>query len=388
MEKKKWKQWLYWFSLALAIVVVYKTLDSFTQIVNSVKEALHILMPFIVAILLAYIFYIPSRKLEGMYKKISTKWIQNHARTISVLSVYAITIVIVAVIFKFVLPSISSSVKELFNNLPAYYTSAIEHINNLPEESVLNKIDMKSITNNLQNIDIAKIIPVENITGFAVEGVKGATNFLFNIFVAIIISIYLLLERTEILEFIKKLTGAIFKKKTNKRLGSYFRKTNEIFYKFVASQVLDAIIIGTILSIALYIMNVKYGILLGLMIGLLNVIPYFGAIIGVVIAIIITIFTGGFTQALIMTIVVVILQQIDANIINPKIVGNSLKLSPILIILAVTIGGAYFGILGMFLAVPVVAILKILILDYIEYKNMSNKKAGKKKLKMEGKDEH
>ena len=98
-------------------------------------------------------------------------------------------------------------------------------------------------------------------------------------------------------------------------------------------------------------------------------IPYFGAIIAVAISILITIITGGISQAIIMTIVVVILQQIDANIINPKIIGNSLEMSPILIIFAVTVGGAYFGVLGMFLAVPVAAVLKIVVNDYIELKN-------------------
>ena len=86
------------------------------------------------------------------------------------------------------------------------------------------------------------------------------------------------------------------------------------------------------------------------------------------ISIIITIFTGGITQAIWMAVIVVILQQIDANIINPKIIGNTLKISPILVIFAVTVGGAYFGILGMFLAVPIVAVMKILVLDYIEFK--------------------
>ena len=116
-------------------------------------------------------------------------------------------------------------------------------------------------------------------------------------------------------------------------------------------------------------LNVKYAVLLGFMIGLFNVIPYFGAIIAVILAGIITFFTGGLSQAIWMLVVVTILQQIDANIINPKIVGDSLKISPLLVILAVTIGGAYFGVIGMFLGVPVVAVLKILINDYIEYKN-------------------
>ena len=97
-------------------------------------------------------------------------------------------------------------------------------------------------------------------------------------------------------------------------------------------------------------------------------IPYIGAIIAVAIAGLITLITGGLGQAIWMLIVVIILQQIDANIINPKIVGQSLKISPLLVLFAITLGGAYFGILGMFLAVPVVAIIKIIAEDYVDYK--------------------
>ena len=116
------------------------------------------------------------------------------------------------------------------------------------------------------------------------------------------------------------------------------------------------------------IIGVKYASLLGFMIAIFNLIPYFGAIVGVAIAVLITIITGGLSQAIVMAIIVIILQQIDANIINPKILGNSLKISPIIIIAAVTIGGAYFGVLGMFLAVPVAAVIKIIFSDYIEFR--------------------
>ena len=121
------------------------------------------------------------------------------------------------------------------------------------------------------------------------------------------------------------------------------------------------------------IIGVKYSVLLGFMIGLFNIIPYFGAIIAVAISILITVITGGISKALIMAIVVIILQQIDSNIINPKIIGNSLEISPLLVIFAVTVGGAYFGVLGMFLAVPVVAVLKIVVNDWIEFKSKVTK---------------
>ena len=116
------------------------------------------------------------------------------------------------------------------------------------------------------------------------------------------------------------------------------------------------------------IIGVKYAVLLGFTIGLFNMIPYFGAIIAVAISALITLITGGVSQTIVMLIVVVILQQIDANIINPKIIGDSLKISPLIVIISVTIGGAYFGVIGMFLAVPIAAVFKILVNDYIDSK--------------------
>ena len=131
---------------------------------------------------------------------------------------------------------------------------------------------------------------------------------------------------------------------------------------------MDAIIVGILVTIAMSIMGIKYAPLLGFFIGLFNIIPYVGAIIAVSVSALITLITGGLTQAIWMLIVVVILQQIDANIINPKIVGQSLEVSPLLVLLAVTVGGAYFGMLGIFLAVPVAAIIKIITEDYVNYK--------------------
>ena len=122
------------------------------------------------------------------------------------------------------------------------------------------------------------------------------------------------------------------------------------------------------MSIALSIMGVEYAILLGFMIGLFNLIPYFGAIIAVILTAIITIFTGGISQAIWVVIVLVVLQQIDANVINPKIVGDALDISRILIIFAVTVGGAYFGVLGMFLGVPMICVIRMFFDDFVAYR--------------------
>ena len=370
MEKKNntWGKWLYWFIFAVAVITVYKTLDNFSNIANWIKGILDVLMPFIIGIFIAYIFYIPCRNMENIFTKSKFKIIRKKARPISIFVIYLIALIIIVLAINFIVPALATSVTDLANNLVNYYNNTIEGFKNIPEDSILRKIDIEKIANSLANINIEEFINLDTITQYA-KGAIGIANGLFDFFVSFIVSIYILLERSQILGFIKKLAGVIFKEKTYNALGKYFNNTNAIFFKFLSSQILDGFVVGVLTSIAMMILGVKYAILLGFLIGLSNLIPYFGAIVGVGISIIITIFTGGITQAIWLAIIVIILQQIDANIINPKIVGNSLKISPLLVIFAVTIGGAYFGVLGMFLAVPVFTVLKILIQDYIEYKN-------------------
>lgn len=366
-EKKNWTKWLYWFTFAVAVIFVYKTLDNFNDISAWVGKLISILMPFFMGILLAYLFYIPCRQIEKLFRKIKPKFINKRARGLSVITVYIIAILVLIIVINILIPALSKSIMDLANNLPGYYQSAINFVNEMPDDWVIKKESVQKIISNLQEIDITTIISLENISDY-INGVIGVANTIFSVFVSLIMSVYILLERGEILKFIKKLARALFKEETCKALDNYFIKGNGIFFKFISSQIIDAIIVGIIVSIAMWILGVKYWVLLGFMIGLFNIIPYFGAIVAVAIATIITVFTGGFTKALWMLIVVVILQQLDANVINPKIIGNALKLSPILVVFSVTVFGAYYGVLGMFLAVPIIALIKILVNDFIEHR--------------------
>ena len=373
MEKKTrtWTKWIYWFTFAISIIIIYKTVDNLGQITNWVKHLLGILAPFAVGILIAYILYIPCKKIESFYNKTNKlKIVKKKARPLSIFTIYVIALILLVILINFIVPPIVQSVIDLTNNLQYYYETTISKINELPEDSFWKTEVITRIMQEIENIDIKKIINVEQLTQYA----QGAISFagkIFDIFVAVVVSIYILNSRTEILLFFRRLVGAIFKPKAYKNINKYFHRTNEIFFHFLSSQFLDAIVVGILTSIAMSLLGVKYAVLLGFMIGLFNLIPYIGAIIAVVIAGIITLFTGGLSQAIWMLIIVTILQQIDANIINPKIVGNSLKINPILVILAVTIGGAYFGIIGMFLAVPIIAIIKVLIEDFIEYREQA-----------------
>ena len=372
-DNKVWIKWIYAFTLLVSVVCVYKLLDNFNEISQFLGKLFGILMPFLIGILIAYILYLPCNKVEDWLSKRKLKIVKNHKRAISIFIVYLIAILLIIMIFTFVVPSISQSIVDLLNNLPSYYNNTKDIISNLSEDSIFNKLNMKQIIENLQNVNIEQFFNMDAISKYA-KGVINIATGLFDVFVTIVVSIYVLAERKQILNFFKKLASAVFKKDTYMVIEKYFYKTNEVFFRFISSQVLDAVVVAILISIAFLILNVKYAVLLGMLIGLFNLIPYLGAIIGVIIAVIITIFTGGFVQGIWVAIIATILQQIDANIINPKITGNSLKISPLLVIFAVTFGGAYFGILGMFLAVPIMAIIRLLILDYIDYKNEIKKR--------------
>ncbi len=360
---KSGSKWIYWFTLIVAIVIIYKVLDNFTGIGIWVGNLIKVLSPFLMAILLAYLLYIPCRKIEKAYRR--NKRLAKKARGLAVATTYLLVILAVVILVNTIFPMLSESIIDLAGQLPGYYDSAIDYINNLPQDSVISKDLVNNVIEKLKQIDITKLLDSENIAMY-LEKVVGIASGIFSAFVTIVVSVYILLERTNILNYIKKLNNSLFSKKTCITIDRYFIKGNDIFFRYISSQVLDAIIVGIMMSIALSIMGVRYAILLGFLIGLFNLIPYFGAIIAVVIAAIITIFTGGISQAIWVVIVLTILSQIDANIINPKITGDALEISRILIIFSVTVGGAYFGVIGMFLGVPVVSVIKMILDDYIE----------------------
>lgn len=361
-EKNEMKK-THWFILAVALIVVYMVLKNLGGVSKWISGLLSVLGPFLMAILLAYLLYIPCRKIEKIFRK--SRLLKKKARGLSVLVVYVVVVLLIVLLIKTVIPTVTESVIDLATNLPSYYDTAIEYVEEIPDDSIISRETVEGIIEKVQDIKIEEILTLDNISMY-VEKAVGFANGLFNVVVTVIVSIYILLERTEILTYLRRLTKSMFPQDTYRRIDRYFIKGNTIFFKYVSSQVLDAIIVGIIMSIALSIMHVKYAILLGTMIGLFNLIPFFGAIVAVALAGVITLFTGGFTQALWVIVVLVILQQIDANILNPKIVGDALEISKILIILSVTVAGAYFGILGMFLGVPVVAVIKMMLDDYIE----------------------
>ena len=306
------KKWLYWFIFAVCVIAVYKILDNFTAIGDFCKKLIGILMPFMMGALIAYILYIPCKKIEELFRKSKSKLVKKKARTFAIITVYLILVLVIVILINCILPPVINSIKDLVGNLPGYYTTLTNIINSLPEESVWVKLNVKELLNKISQIDFASYITPEYISQY----IKGAMSFatgIFDIFVTVIISVYTLAERGRIVRFFKRVSSAIFGTSKYSMIDKYFKKTNEVFFNFISGQLIDAILIGILTSIAMSILNVKYAVLLGFLIGLFNLIPFFGAIVAVAISIIITICTGGIAKAVWLAVVVIILQQLDAN---------------------------------------------------------------------------
>ena len=202
--KKHWKKWLYWFLFAIAVITVYKTLDNFNDIMNFINKFLNIMTPFFAGALIAYLFYIPARSIEKKIRKSKVKLIRKKARVLSIFIVYVIALILIIIIINGILPLVLNSVIDLVNNIQGYYASAVRQINSLPEDSIFRSDIATSIIEGLRNIDLTKYVNAKDITQYA-KGILSVAGTIANIFVALVVSIYLLTERSEILKFIKKL---------------------------------------------------------------------------------------------------------------------------------------------------------------------------------------
>ncbi|MBQ3420699.1 MAG: AI-2E family transporter, partial [Romboutsia sp.] len=183
------------------------------------------------------------------------------------------------------------------------------------------------------------------------------TNMVVNFVVSIVICIYTLIDKENFIRYFKKINRIILKDKESITIN-FIKICNDIIGKYIIAKSLDSLFIGIVATIFLVLIGANYAVLSGVLIGITNMIPFFGPFIGGIPTVLINLFCGP-KMAIIVAIFVIILQQIDGNIISPKFVGSRVGINPFLTLFSVTLGGHYFGVLGMILAMPFTGVLKI-----------------------------
>lgn len=180
------------------------------------------------------------------------------------------------------------------------------------------------------------------------------------IITSFIINIYMLVEKEDIIARGKRIVYAFFDEQNARKILRVFSEGNKIFKSFLNGKLLDSTIVGVVCVIVFFLFKVPYAPLMGTIIGVFNIIPYFGPIIGSVPVVVVSFFVNP-PKAITALVIIIIIQQLDANFLDPRIVGGNVGVSPFWIISSVTVGGNLFGIPGMILGVPIVVLIKTII---------------------------
>lgn len=360
---KKFEQYTKWviiFVVGTALITVYKTFDNLQNIFSFLGKLFSALTPFIIGFVIAYILNLPCKKLEKLYSSANPDLIKKNASKLSIVSVYVIFAIIVFVIIRAIIPKLYTNITDLYNNIIPFTQNALSEIDVFQKKFGITIIDINEDTakSTLQNI-----LNNVNIGGFG-KYAKGAISFtsgLFNIFIAIIVSIYMLVDRERLVSGYNHFISIVIPQSKLKTFKRYTARINEICSNYVYSCVMDAAIVAVLSTIILSIIGIKYSIIFGTFIGCCNLIPYFGAIISNCITMVFVFFSSGWVKTLWTMASLFILGQLDGNVIGPKIMGSKLEVRPILIIFSITLGGGLFGVPGMLLSVPAMMVIKMLL---------------------------
>ncbi len=361
------RTWGYIFASAVALVIVYKFIDHVDVVAEWIGNIVKALNPFIIGFVIAYLLNQPCNTVARLCRKSKVKFLEKRADGVGVLAVYLIILVLFVLVMRIVLPALYRNVIDLANNLPGYSDRAIEFIDNLQGRMGFTLINTDSFSMSKAIKGFIKEVDLSQLGKYA-EGVLSTISGVINVFIALIVSIYMCIDKKRVAAACRRVTKILFIKKRSESIFEYIGKINDIFSKYIYCKVIEALIITIITTLVLSILGVRYALILGLITGIFNFIPYFGSIISATITVIITIFSSGILPAVWTGIALLILEQIDGNFIGPKIIGDKLDMRPLWVIFSVTVGGSLFGFLGLLLSVPVMIVIKMIVSDLLKTK--------------------
>ena len=360
---------LYAIFVVIVSILFYRISSNTDNIAPSIMAfidgIIDIIEPILYGLLIAYLFNPIMIFFETYIKKWfkpSSKRSQGVTRSISILLVYIFIIGTIILMFQYLVPQISKNLGELSLALPDYAKSLevkITQVENSINQSIEGLPYMLDTSKIFDMIDPAKYLNTDFIGNIMTNLLNHAASImssLFNWLMGLVIAFYVLQQKEAFAKGTKRLCYTLFSTKFSDKTISIFSEGHQIFIKFFVGKFVVSFIIGVLCLIGLTLLDNPYALLLSVIVGVLNMIPYFGPFLGAIPAVLITLFTG-FMPAVMVAIFILILQQFDGLVLGPKILGDSIGLSPFWIISGILIGGAIWGPLGMFFASPIIAVL-------------------------------
>jgi len=357
-----------YFVLALGVIIAFHVVSEINVFWGFFGRVWGIIVPFFYGLILAYILNMPCSAIQRLLKRINNSVIRRRSRPIAVLILMIFVIALVVITLNFIIPVIIRSVTQFigeFDSIQQQLQDLVIWFNNLDLPEFIPPI----VLNNIFDLgEATQDFAVGDFVASVFAGFGGAAAGVFRTFLAIVSAIYFLIEMERLHAFSLKFVTAVFSDKNKATILKYCGKLNFNFRQYIYVQTIDGLILGSLMTVLLLIFRSPHALILGLMLGIVNYIPYFGSIFGTLIAALVVAFTQDFGTAAFASVFMFGLQQLDGNVIQPKLMGGSFSLSPLLVIISVTIGGAYAGMLGMLVAIPIVALLKDILDGFIEYR--------------------
>ena len=336
--------------IVLIALVGYKLIDNYQMFLNLISTTMSVISPFIYAMIFAYCINPIMNLFE---RKLKMK------RGLSILSTYLLIGGAIVIGALYIVPSIVDSIISITSEIPKYMETVQGWINEaLKNQNLYDLINSTGLLDNISVISGKMSSIIIGILDGSVSSIVSITTNVVKIGFGFLISIYILLDKERFITEVKTITYMILKEEKGTKLIGLVRTYHEMIGKYIGTKAIDSAIIGVLAFLGLMIIGAPYTPLLAIIVGVTNMIPYFGPFVGEVIGAAVGIFI---TPAMAITIFIFLLalQQFDAWYLDPKLIGDKVGVKPFYIILAVTIGGGFFGPIGMLLASPTMATINI-----------------------------
>ncbi len=354
---------IYGLIFVLGALLICMLVGNFNKTLDLIGDFITLIWPFLVGLFIAFILYplvhfLYHKLFVGILKIKSAKL----AKWLSIILAYIIAISVIAILVVFVAPQVYESITELTVRFPIWYENAVTFIQDFETKhpEISKYIDFGAIN---QYIDSALPSIIERATNMvtslipkifstSISIVMGVFNFL----IALMSSIYMIADHKNIFYYGKRMLYAILPEKQADKSLELFHECSRIFSGFIYGKALDSLIIGILCFVCMTILRFPYAVLISVAVGVTNMIPVFGPYIGGAIGAVIIVIVDPL-QAVFFALLILAIQQFDGLYLGPRILGDKMGLNPLWVIVAITVGGSLFGVLGMFLGVPCVAVI-------------------------------
>lgn len=354
-----------WVILIAVAIIGYWAINNLNIVGNLLSNILNIIFPFVLGGCLAFILNLPmsffeKKLLKPKNKKTKKQKNKKLIRVISIIFAILVIVLVLALIVTLIVPELINVIELLVNNIP-YYISEITKLIYLNSEKIpdINTI-IKEANIDIENIKSQILSYIPSLLTSSISIVSSLINGITTFFIAIIFAIYILIEKEKLNTQITKILQAYVKKEKVEKIINIGRVSKNIFKNFLTVQCFEASILGILCIIGMLILRIPYAIPIGVLIGVTALIPVVGAFLGVIIGAILIVAVNPI-KVITFVVFVLILQQIEGNLIYPRVVGNSIGLPGMWVLVAVSVGGSLGGILGMLLGVPIATIIYTLL---------------------------